>query len=249
MHTFQKMVSHKLRTPLVGLVTGLEIVGKWVKELKSVRVAELIEIAQQDVQRLKEQIEDVLKYSHIPVLALESGGFYLEQLPALVERIGLDVGIDTVYLRQAEEASTWCVKVSELMMEMVLYELLENARKFHPDQMPVVEVGVRQEEDLVVLTISDNGRNLSREELDRAWAPYYQIENGFTGEVPGMGLGLATVASLVWQANGYCQIYNRENHDGLTVEIKLPLLLEDGQEQTSDPELQALEHIPAIRIL
>jgi CheY-like chemotaxis protein len=250
MHTFQKMVSHKLRTPLVGLVTGLEIIGKWVNKLESTRLAELIEIAQQDVQRLNKQIEDVLKYSHIPVLALESGGFYLEQLPALVERIGLDLGVDTVYLRQPEEASTWCVKVSELMMEMVLFELLENARKFHPEQMPVVEIGVRQEGEFFVLTVSDNGRTLSLEELEQVWSPYYQIENAFTGEIPGMGLGLPTVASLVWQANGYCNIHNREQQVGITAEIRLPLLLEHNQGQPQDNNHSlTLKQLPAIRIL
>lgn len=249
MHTFQKMVSHKLRTPIVGLVTGLEIISKWTKELDSVRLAELIEIAERDVHRLSEQIEDILKYSHIRVLAVESGGLSLDQLPSLVERIGLNVGVDTIYLQQPEDASNWSVMVSELMLEMVLYELLENARKFHPDQMPVVEVGVRQEGGFVVFTISDNGRTLSLEELDQVWTPYYQIENAFTGEVPGMGLGLPTVASLVWQANGYCQMYNREQHVGITVEIKLPSWSKSNQTQSSATYTQQLDQIPNMRIL
>jgi signal transduction histidine kinase len=251
MHTFQKMVSHKLRTPIVGLVTGLEIIGKWTKELDSERLTELIEIAERDVHRLSEQIEDILKYSHIRVLSMESGGLSFDQFPNLVERIGLNVGVDNIYLRQPEEASSWHIMVSELVLEMILYELLENARKFHPDQMPVVEVDVWQEGDMAVFTIGDNGRTLSLEELEQVWTPYYQVEPTFTGEVPGMGLGLPTVASLVWQANGYCRMYNREEGDGIVVDIKLPLFSERSQvnrpvNEAQPPELQ---HIPTVRIL
>jgi signal transduction histidine kinase len=88
------------------------------------------------------------------------------------------------------------------------------------------------------------------EELEQVWSPYYQIENAFTGEIPGMGLGLPTVASLVWQANGYCNIHNREQQVGITAEIRLPLLLEHNQGQPQDNNHSlTLKQLPAIRIL
>jgi nitrogen fixation/metabolism regulation signal transduction histidine kinase len=58
--------------------------------------------------------------------------------------------------------------------------------------------------------------------------PYYQVEKYFTGQVPGMGLGLAMVSALVWQVGGACQMYNREKGPGVVVEIQLPELLEGG---------------------
>ena len=54
------------------------------------------------------------------------------------------------------------------------------------------------------------------------WTPYYQAEKLFTGEVRGMGLGLAMVASLVWEAGGSCRMFNRADGPGITVELLLP---------------------------
>jgi nitrogen fixation/metabolism regulation signal transduction histidine kinase len=45
-----------------------------------------------------------------------------------------------------------------------------------------------------------------------------------------MGLGLALVASLVWEAGGDCRIYNREGRPGVMVDISLPLA-QPGEEE------------------
>jgi signal transduction histidine kinase len=74
-----------------------------------------------------------------------------------------------------------------------------------------------------VLRVKDNGRSLAEEHLARIWQPYYQAEKSMTGEVVGMGLGLAMVANLVWSVGGECHAYNQPAGPGLVVELLLPL--------------------------
>jgi len=76
---------------------------------------------------------------------------------------------------------------------------------------------------VLCMQICDDGLHLSPEQLSRVWLPFYQGEKYFTGEIPGMGLGLAMVASLVWSAGGKCRLYNREDRSGLVVELCLPV--------------------------
>jgi K+-sensing histidine kinase KdpD len=52
--------------------------------------------------------------------------------------------------------------------------------------------------------------------------PYFQAEENFYGETPGLGLGLAIVAILVVSAGGVCRSKNREEGRGLIVELELP---------------------------
>jgi signal transduction histidine kinase len=102
--------------------------------------------------------------------------------------------------------------------------LLENAVKFHPIRQPRVEVDVKcWSDDIVHLCIRDDGVTLSAEQLRMAWTPYIQGEKYFTGEAPGMGLGLALVATLVWQAGGEVTFANRERGRGVEVNLRLPL--------------------------
>jgi C4-dicarboxylate-specific signal transduction histidine kinase len=42
--------------------------------------------------------------------------------------------------------------------------------------------------------------------------------------VPGMGLGLPMVASLLWRIGGSCRISNREPGPGIDVEIRIPFV-------------------------
>lgn len=220
---FHRMITHKLRTPLIGLVSGLDVISKWSKDLTPEQFTELIQIAQTSVDRLKEQIEDILHYTQLPVLSQKQSHFPLAELPKLIGRIALEVELDTVFLTAPNNMDSYLITPAFEMMELVLYELFENARKFHPEAMPVVEIEVSQQAEMIRLTVSDNGRYLAPEQIERVWMPYYQAEKSFTGEVPGMGLGLSIVSSLIWQVDGECQLYNRVDKPGVTVELLLPI--------------------------
>ena len=56
------------------------------------------------------------------------------------------------------------------------------------------------------------------------WTPYIQGEKYFTGEAPGMGLGLPLVATLVWQVGGEVRLANRTDGSGVEVTLLMPLL-------------------------
>jgi nitrogen fixation/metabolism regulation signal transduction histidine kinase len=73
------------------------------------------------------------------------------------------------------------------------------------------------------LKAADDGLTLSPEQLTRVWTPYYQGEKYFTGEAAGMGLGLPTVASLIWEVGGTCRLYNRNDSPGVVVELAIPI--------------------------
>ncbi|MBE0696023.1 MAG: ATP-binding protein, partial [Anaerolineaceae bacterium] len=117
---------------------------------------------------------------------------------------------------------TW-TKLSDRAIEIILRELLENSKKFHPQLIPTIEISlVPYSDQRYLLTVRDDGLHLPPEQLKRAWIPYYQVEKEFTGEVAGMGLGLSTVATLVWEVGGKYRMYNREDRAGIVVELILP---------------------------
>lgn len=74
----------------------------------------------------------------------------------------------------------------------------------------------------MVIEVEDDGVSLTPEQMQRALQPYYQGEKTFTGQVHGMGLGLSLVCSLVWEVGGECSLRNREDGDGVVVELRIP---------------------------
>jgi K+-sensing histidine kinase KdpD len=103
---------------------------------------------------------------------------------------------------------------------------LKNSKKFHPSNSPSIEICVFSVSQYICFRISDDGMHLSPEQLSKMWLPYHQAEKFFTGELPGMGLGLSKIAFMVSSAGGSCKSYNRSGCPGIVVEIMLPVLTE-----------------------
>ena len=109
-------------------------------------------------------------------------------------------------------------------LETILTELFHNARKFHPQKNPTVTISVTDAgNERIILAVGDDGVTLTPSQLEQAWVPYFQGEKYFTGEVPGMGLGLSLVASLVLEAGGTYRLGNRSDGPGVVAHLTLPL--------------------------
>jgi CheY-like chemotaxis protein/anti-sigma regulatory factor (Ser/Thr protein kinase) len=226
MRGFHAIIMHKLSTPVGPIVSSLDFLAQHYRaELSNVEVAELFEVALKSGQRLRREIEDVLQYVRdLPVLARPGKAFSLSQLQSMLAKISTELDLEFVSVSYQQCPGDARVLLSQQAVELVLWEILENARKFHPQQAPIVEVSVSCPSSKEVrLRISDDGLTLSPEQLAQVWTPYYQAEKRFTGEVAGMGLGLTMVATLVWGIGGTCRIRNRVPGPGVVVELVLPL--------------------------
>jgi two-component system cell cycle response regulator len=228
MRSFHSMIYHKLRTPLGVMLTSLELLAE--HELPADEVVQFSAMAFEGVTRLQRSIEDILGYLSVPGLAKSNERFSLSQLRSTVSEISSNLGLKSAKVSCVEDLNHSRILLSQRATELALWEILENARKFHPEQSPTVEILVsRASYKEVSVRIRDNGLTLSPEQLEQIWTPYYQGEKYFTGEAAGMGLGLPTVAALVWEAGGTCHIYNRDDGLGIVVELVLPLAENGGE--------------------
>jgi two-component system cell cycle response regulator len=132
--------------------------------------------------------------------------------------------LNNVEVHLSEQLAPNVIALTDDAVEIMFYELLENARKFHPEKDPAVEVFIEQgDKGYVQVRVVDDGQTLSTKQLSWAWLPYVQGEKDFTGELPGMGLGFPMVAMLVWKVGGDLWLRNRPDGPGVIVEMKIPL--------------------------
>jgi signal transduction histidine kinase len=225
---FHSVISHKLRTPLVGIVGGLELLAQHAPRLSSADVTHYAQIALKGAQRLRSEIDDILQYLSAPALAQGGVAFRLGDLAGMVDEIGTTLGLKSVGVSGQEELGDARTALSREGAETILWEILENAKKFHPQQSPTVHITFANSgANAARIRIRDNGLTLSPEQLAQVWSPYYQGEKYFTGEARGMGLGLPLVASLLWEVGGTCSIHNRADGPGVIIELILPLAGEE----------------------
>ncbi len=223
--TFHDMLSHKLRTPLGHIITSLEVLAEENASLSSTRDVELMQLALRGAHRLRGEIEDVLRYLNVSRRASGESGCMLTECQQLIVEISDNLGLTALTMLDLVGSGQRQLALSQRAMEWILWEIFENAKKFHPQQSPAIAIELScPDEKTISLKIADDGLTLSPEQLAQVWLPYYQGEKFFTGEVAGMGLGLSTVASLVWTVGGACHLYNRPAGPGVLVELIVPLV-------------------------
>jgi signal transduction histidine kinase len=101
----------------------------------------------------------------------------------------------------------------------VLDQLLENAVKYSPAGC-LIEIDVRAEADAAVLTVSDCGRGILPEDLDRVFERFYRAGAGPSGP-GGAGLGLWIVRRTVEAQGGQVTAAKRPE-GGTVVTVRLP---------------------------
>lgn len=226
---FHAMISHKFRTPLIPLVTGLGLLQQHADKLTTEEIVSVTEKALRGIHRLQSEIEDVLEYLDASSHRRSVSEFSLTNVESLVQQISADLALADVSVSRLNglnpEQIKLCLPASGV--ELMLREVLENSKKFHPDHAPQITVSLEKSHlnPVIIIRVADNGITLSSEQLMQVWTPYYQGEKFFTGEANGMGLGLAMVASTVWNAGGHCRIYNREPAPGVVVELSIPFTI------------------------
>jgi DNA-binding response OmpR family regulator len=225
--TFHTQVCHKLRTPLALLTGFLDVLNEEPPNLTAHNRKSITGMARRNAHQLQDEIQEILQYVEAPELIQSGNGrCILTELPTIFKEIGgsLDLlQINVAMHHEVNETDSWYVPVSQQAVEMMSWELLENAKKFHPQRAPTIDINLMILDQTLRIQVRDDGQPVPPDQLSRIWTPYYQIETYHSGQVPGMGLGLSIVASLVWELGGTCRAYNREDQPGLIVEITLPL--------------------------
>lgn len=230
MRSFHGMVSHKLRTPLVGMTTSMEILAHHCEKLSRTEITEIALVAERNVRRLRATIEDILQYVHLPRTAQTGSEVCLSQLHQIIAGISASLRLPSLSVTIPSELEGSYLTLSQRAIEQILWEILENSQKFHPNGTPSIDILVLHNSNhTITITVRDDGVTLTSQQLAQAWTHYYQGEAFFTGEAAGVGLGLSLVATLVWGSGGSCRISNRTDRPGVQVELTLPLEIEQPE--------------------
>jgi PAS domain S-box-containing protein len=226
MWKFHALVNHKLRAPLSGLTGFLQVIDEHFWRLSDTEKKDFFGVVRQSAGQLQDRIESIFQYLEAPTLARSQRERYtLAGLVALTADISqqLDLAPPTVRYDRIEDPSAIWLALSRQALELIVWELLDNAKKFHPQHTPAVEIKVSTTADALRIDFGDDGVTLAPDQLTKLALPYYQLERYFTGEVAGMGLGLTMVTALLWEVGGRCRITNRQTGAGIVAELIIPL--------------------------
>jgi two-component system, cell cycle sensor histidine kinase DivJ len=218
-------VSHELRTPLNAIVgfsdvLANEMFGKFANEKQREYIA-LIREAGGHLLSVVNTILDVSK--------LRSGAYELQAEPfRFDEAVKLCMAMTahqaeskSVHLTTDIPEDVGTVHCDRRAVQQVLINLLSNAVKFTP--AGEVKVTARRSGDRLEFTVSDTGIGISAEDLKQVGKPFMQVQNDYTRQCEGTGLGLALVKGLVRLQGGGMSIESAPGA-GTQVHVSLPVM-------------------------
>jgi DNA-binding response OmpR family regulator len=175
---FHTVITHKMRTPFISILTGLELLIKHTDHLSKSEIAELSGDAYKWAKRLYEDIEGIIRYVDAPNLAQPGAELNLTQLPFIVSNVCASMDIREVKISGAEKLVGLHAPLSRAALEIILWEIIGNAKKFHPQHQPVIELSVAYENAREeTIQISDDGLTLSPEKWLKYGCPITRARN------------------------------------------------------------------------
>ncbi|MGC9356604.1 MAG: ATP-binding protein [Anaerolineae bacterium] len=196
---FISIASHELRTPL-GIVLGYAAL---LQEDVSGNLGDAAKGLYRGATQLRSVIESMTNLNFLQSEGLQLDLETVTLQDVLVEACDnwqlLAQGKGQQLLQRFPDAPV-CVEVDPLRVMTVLDVLLDNAVKFTPSG-GVIEVTIRPQTGRVAVCVTDNGVSIPRDELERIFEPFYQVEEHMTRKYGGLGLGL-TIAQRIVQLHG-----------------------------------------------
>ncbi len=233
---FVANVTHELRTPVNGILGNVMDLTEKEEDEKKRKALRLIERCCGDMNRL---INNILDFSK-----LEAGKFVLEN-----RRFHFRNMIDYVrgnhQNRMTEKGLEFFVTVSpkipeyiigdELKIVQILNNLLSNAQKFtHVGSVSVEIIETAQVKNSIELyfLVMDTGIGIKKEDFDKLFQSFSQVDASITRKYGGTGLGLNITRQFVEMMGGSISVESEVNK-GTTFTFSIWVTIDE--DKASDP--------------
>lgn len=200
---FLSLVSHKLRTPLVTIIGYIPILLKKFEKTDAT-TKNMLTVIKKEGESLSCLVDKLLRYT---LLEAESSELRTEKLDLNsafnMSLKALKPMIDSNQVKVALDSALPEVSADKMKIQEVVENLIENAIKFNNKKDKAISISARETGNgFVQIDVADNGPGIPSEEHDNVFLRFYQIEEYFTGQVEGVGLGLSLVKQIVESHGG-----------------------------------------------
>nr|WP_227464219.1 ATP-binding protein [Nocardioides lijunqiniae] len=217
---FVSSVSHELRTPLTSVLGYLEIIGG--REDLPADVSAQLRVVRRNAARLETLVSDLLHVGELGEgrLPLQRDAVDLAALVRHAVEAARALASTSGVTLEFDAPDHLGALVDEQRIRQVVDNLLSNAVKYtrHGGS---VEVLLRGGPEDIELEIRDSGIGIAAHEVEHVFARFFRGGEALQQQIPGTGLGLNIVSSIV-AAHGGDVSLESEVGRGSTFRVTLP---------------------------
>ncbi|WEK34366.1 MAG: ATP-binding protein [Candidatus Pseudobacter hemicellulosilyticus] len=220
---FISNASHELSTPLTAISSQLEVSLQKNREASHYRG--VMESVYQDVQNLSKLTQTLLEFA---TASDDPGGLDIElirmdeilmRLPAEVNKLKPGYTVALLFENLPEKEDRLIVAGNAELLFSAIKNLVSNACKYSGEHKAYVKLATRP--GGVVITISDHGIGIPKEELPFIFQPFFRAHNTYPES--GFGLGLSLCHRIIKLHKGDIAVAS-EVGEGSSFTIVLPAI-------------------------
>ncbi|HQF61797.1 MAG TPA: ATP-binding protein [Anaerolineaceae bacterium] len=217
---FVHTVSHDLRSPLTAILGYVELID---------RAGPVTDLQRSFIQRVQASVQNITKLvNDLVSLGQVEAGFDTQKELVYLDQIVAYVSEQFQKQLQAKEQNLQItlpdpcppISANPVQIRQMFEHLLDNAIKYTPNAGRIAIHG-EVEEDQIIVQVSDTGLGIPQLDLSYVFDKFYRGSN-VTGDVHGVGLGLAIVRSIVENHGGRIWVESTPNQ-GSVFTVVLPL--------------------------
>ena len=196
---FLAQISHEIRAPLNVIVGYSDILSEELKDSKNDDIANILRSMKNNSKRLYRTFDLLLNMSQLQTgrydARFEKVDLYamLETLEADFRSLAEEKNLGFLLTKNIPNGAK--VIADHYSISQVFINLIDNAIKYsHSGNINIV---VYKQDNKTCVDISDTGKGMSKEFIDKLFIPFTQEEMGYTRRYEGTGLGLAIVKNFL----------------------------------------------------
>jgi two-component system sensor histidine kinase SenX3 len=223
---FVANISHELKTPIGALSLLSEAVLSAKNDPES--VSKFATRMQHEAKRLTDLVQEIINLSRLQdsdPLQVASELNINDLVREAVDQCETTSAARNIWVTITEGPDATVLGNREQLI-MAIHNLIENAINYSPENTKV-SVTTNIEEDIVEISVADQGIGIPEDELDRIFERFYRVDPARSRETGGTGLGLSIVKHVSTKHGGEVKVWSSPNV-GSTFALRLPIYHQDG---------------------
>ena len=217
-NTLFNSLSHELRTPIATIIGATDNLQSNSSKLTPLNRNELVAEISKASFRLNQQVENLLNMSRLDSGFVQPKKDWCDITEVIYESVKrIEENKVPQKITVNINPAIPLFKLDEVMLEQVIYNLLNNAVLYtNPDCK--IDIVAICHVDVLQIIIEDNGNGFPADEIKNVFDKFYRLKNSKVG---GTGLGLSIVKGFIEAQGGVINLQNRST-GGARFTIDIP---------------------------
>ncbi|MEM9052373.1 MAG: HAMP domain-containing sensor histidine kinase [Bacteroidota bacterium] len=220
---FINNMTHELKTPISTISLACEALADPVMSKSKERHNQYVGMIRDENKRLGVLVENVLRSAVLDRQDMELAYEEIdlnEVIETAIKNIELQIHKKGGSIEFRKSVGLNPIQGDRIHLTNVVYNLLDNAIKYSSDD-PKVKVSTSKNDSTVLMSVSDNGIGIKKDQQDKIFDKLYRVPTGDVHDIKGFGLGLSYVRAIIEKHLGIVSVKS-ELGKGSTFTIQIP---------------------------